>query len=319
MAQKFVSDDEFIRIWREFKSPTRVAEELKQSTRSVLHRRNTLQTRHNIELATLDQRLPANRILIPDKRIRVEADIVGPVVVFSDAHFYPGFDGPGYQALLAVIKQVKPVLIIANGDVLDAATMHSFSPLGWHQPPTIKQEMDAVREAMTGIQKAAKGAYLHRTIGNHDIRFDKRLAASVPEVRDVYGMSLKDHLPEWVESWSIFINQNTMVKHRIHSGIHSGWNNVLKSGVSTVTGHTHMLEIKPFGDYKGRRYGVSTGMLADPKSDAFYYLEDNPINWCQGFAVLTYDDEKRLLPPELCEVIEGKAYFRNKVVGENNV
>jgi hypothetical protein len=179
--------------------------------------------------------------------------------------------------------------------------------------------MDAVREAMTGIQKAAKGAYLHRTIGNHDIRFDKRLAASVPEVRDVYGMSLRDHLPEWIESWSIFINQNTMVKHRIHSGIHSGWNNVLKSGVSTVTGHTHMLEIKPFGDYKGRRYGVSTGMLADPKSDAFYYLEDNPINWCQGFAVLTFDENKRLLPPELCEIIEGKAYFRNQIVGAKNV
>jgi hypothetical protein len=319
MAQKFVSDEEFIRVWRACESPTLVAEQLAQSVRNVHARRKSIEARYNIDLSTNDQRVKQNRIVIPYQRVRVQANIVGTVVVFSDAHFYPGFDGPGYQALLCVIKQVKPVLVIANGDILDAATMHKFEPLGWQARPSIKQELDAVREAMSGIQKAARGAYLHRTVGNHDIRFDKKLASAVPEVQDVYGMKLKDHLPEWEESWSIFINENTMVKHRIYSGIHSGWNNVLKSGVSTVTGHTHMLEVKPYSDYNGRRYGVSTGMLAEPDSSAFFYTEDNPVNWCQGFAVLTFAEDGRLLPPELCEVIKGRAYFRNQVVGENNV
>ena len=191
--------------------------------------------------------------------------------------------------------------------------MSSFSPMGWHKQPTMKEELDAVQAATSGIQKVAKGAFLHRTIGNHDIRFDKRLAAAVPELRDVYGMSLRDHLPHWKESWSVFINSNTMVKHRYHSGVHSSWNNVLKSGVNMVCGHTHQLEIKPYGDYRGRRYGVSTGMLANPRSSAFVYTEDAPVNWCQGFAVLTFCRE-HLLPPELCEVIDDKAYFRGQIV-----
>jgi hypothetical protein len=106
-----------------------------------------------------------------------------------------------------------------------------------------------------------------------------------------------------------------MIKHRLqHGGIHSSYNNVLKSGISTCSGHTHLLEVKGWGDYKGRRYGISTGMLADPESSAFHYLEDNPVPWCQGFAILHFDNDGRLLPPELCEVVEGVAYFRGSSI-----
>ena len=313
--QAACTEEEFIAIWRELGSPTLVAERLGISIRNVYTRRNDIQSRLKIELPTDDLRTRPSIVIPPDHK-RVEATITGSVVIFSDAHFYPGYDGVGYQALLEIIKDIKPKLIIANGDILDAASMSSFSPMGWHKPPTLKQELDAVQAAMTGIQKAARGAYLHRTIGNHDIRFEKRLAAAVPEIRDVYGMSLKDHLPHWKESWSVFINKNTIVKHRYHSGIHSTYNNVLRSGINMICGHTHMLEVKPFGDYRGRRYGVATGMLADPKSDAFHYLEDAPTTWCQGFAVISFDSEGRMAPPELCEVIEGRAFFRGQIVKE---
>ena len=312
MARAIVSDDEFVALWESLRSPQKVANELGCSVRSVYSRRADLQ--HKLRITLESNPKNAAPIVIPDNRVRVEANIEGAVVVFSDAHFFPGFEQTsGYQALLNVIKEIKPTLIIANGDIMDGATMSSFSPMGWHKQPTMKEELDAVQAAMSGIQKVAKGAFLHRTIGNHDIRFDKRLAAAVPELRDVYDMSLRDHLPHWKESWSVFINSNTMVKHRYHSGVHSSWNNVLKSGVNMVCGHTHQLEIKPYGDYRGRRYGVSTGMLANPRSSAFVYTEDAPVNWCQGFAVLTFCRE-HLLPPELCEVIDDKAYFRGQIV-----
>jgi hypothetical protein len=58
---------------------------------------------------------------------------------------------------------------------------------------------------------------------------------------------------------------------------------------------------------------VDTGTLAEPYGPQFGYTEANPVNWCSGFAVLTYKDGK-LLPPELCEVIEGKAYFRGEQI-----
>ena len=74
-----------------------------------------------------------------------------------------------------------------------------------------------------------------------------------------------------------------------------------------------MLKITPVTDLRGRRYGVDTGTLADIYGDQFTYTEMNPVNWASGFAVLTFKDGK-LLPPELCEVLDGVAYFRGKPV-----
>jgi hypothetical protein len=42
-------------------------------------------------------------------------------------------------------------------------------------------------------------------------------------------------------------------------------------------------------------------------------MEDAPRAWCSGFAVLTYSGSL-LLPPELCYVIDGKAYFRGALI-----
>ena len=43
------------------------------------------------------------------------------------------------------------------------------------------------------------------------------------------------------------------------------------------------------------------------------YAENAPSQACSGFVVLTWKDG-RMLPPEMCEVIDGKAYFRGEVV-----
>jgi hypothetical protein len=74
-----------------------------------------------------------------------------------------------------------------------------------------------------------------------------------------------------------------------------------------------MLKVSPYSDYNGRRWGVDTGTLAEPYGDQFTYTEMNPVNWASGFAVLTFKDNM-LLPPELCEVINGVAYFRGQAV-----
>jgi hypothetical protein len=42
-----------------------------------------------------------------------------------------------------------------------------------------------------------------------------------------------------------------------------------------------------------------------------------PLNWCSGFAVLTYRDSK-LVYPELVEVIDGQAWFRGERVATSS-
>jgi hypothetical protein len=125
---------------------------------------------------------------------------------------------------------------------------------------------------------------------------------------------LFSYFPGWHTGWRVDINNSVVVKHRWHNGQHATYNNTLKSGRSIVTGHLHKLMVTPWTDYNGRRYGVDTGTLAEPGGDQFVYVEENPVNWCSGFAVLTFKNGM-LLPPELCEVINGVAYFRGEKVG----
>lgn len=314
MPIKKVSDEAFIGLFRKLRSPQAVANELGMNIRTVYKRRDALMERYDIDLRTFDKRYP--QLSIPETQVRATLDVTGPVVVFSDAHYWPGIVSTAHRAMLQVIKRLKPAAVIANGDLFDGATTGRHTRIGWAKAPTTQQELEAVQDRLSEIEKAApKGCKLIRTIGNHDIRFDTRLSNAAPEYEGIHGMALSDHLPRWKQCWSLMINGDTMVKHRYHNGVHATYNNVLKAGIRcVVTGHLHRLLVTSWGDYTGRKWGVDTGCLADPHGPQFAYAEDNPSPHCSGFAVLTFDDDGQLMPPELCEVINDVAYFRGEII-----
>lgn len=319
-----VSDADFIAAWQKSGgSPRQTAALLNISERAVYGRRERIE-RRGVALPTMS--LPANdaRNVYVDptegrsycKRRPLEVEN-GAVVVFSDAHWWPGRDVTlAHRALLKIVRDIQPVAIIANGDVLDAPQISRHDPNGWENKPALFAEVETVAAHLAEIREAARGAATFRTIGNHDIRFDRMLATRVPDVKHLAGMMLRDHIPDWPESWSVEINGSTMVKHRWHNGIHGPYNNVLKGGRSIVTGHLHRLLATPFTDYNGRRYGVDCGTLAEIGGPQFDYAEDAPTNWGSGFAVLTFH-RGRLLPPEFCEVLHGQAFFRGSIVDAN--
>jgi hypothetical protein len=221
---------------------------------------------------------------------------------------------PAHKALVKVIKAVKPKMVIMNGDVFDGASISRHPVSGWNSTPSVKQELEACQERLGEVEKAAKGAALHWTWGNHDQRYNARLAAQVGDTwRGVEGMNLTDHFPKWKFSTSVMVNEKVMIKHRYHNGIHAVYNNTLKSGVSIVTGHLHSLKVTPWTDYNGTRYGVDTGTLAFIDGSQFDYAEDSPKNWRSGFAVLHFIDGQ-LMPPELVQVIGDQFYFRGELI-----
>jgi hypothetical protein len=310
------SDQEFIATWRRFKSGPSVAKALGVAESNVCRRRRAIERRYGIELETQDhhRRAAFETHFEPATKNRVEEDVKsGVVIVFSDAHYWPGVVTTAHKALVRLAKTLQPKLIIANGDVFDGAGISRHPPHGWEKLPSPLEELNAVKDRLGEIERAAGRAKLYRTRGNHDLRFERHLAMSVPEFRGMQGFKLFDHLPAWPESWSIFINGHTVVKHRYHNGVHAAYNNALKAGASIVTGHLHSLKVTPWTDYNGTRYGVDTGTLADPNGPQFEYGEDNPANHRSGFAVLTFNGG-RLLPPELCEVSHGTAWFRGEKV-----
>lgn len=240
----------------------------------------------------------------------------GVVLVGGDAHYWPGPASTGHRAFVAFIKRLKPVAVIANGDMFDGARVSRHPPIGWTHQPTVKDEIETVQERMHEIVTACpKGCRRLWPLGNHDARFETRIATVAPEYADVYGVSLQDHFPLWEACWSVFINDDVVVKHRFKGGMHAPQNNTLWGGRTMVTGHLHSQKVQPITDYNGTRYGVDAGCLADPDARAFVdYTEDAPKSWRSGFCVLTFKDGL-LLMPELVTVWDNESVqFRGELV-----
>ena len=318
-----VTDRAFVEAWQACGGRAGdVAKVLSINIRAVYARRNSIEAKgahlpsagDNNNAGRGDAGRPAY-----DYKPRLSIDgFTGTAVVFSDCHWWPGLsETTAFRALLEVVKEIRPELVIGNGDLLDGARISRFGRSDWQETPTVDAELEEVKARCSDIRTVHRRARHIRTIGNHDQRFDKTLANRVSDFDGIEGFRLADHLREWEEIMSVWINGHTVIKHRWHGGIHAAWNNVVRSGVTMVTGHTHELEVKPFADYRGRRYAAQDGTLADPFGPQFAYAEDNPSRACSGFIVVSFDKAGRVLQPELCEVIDGTAWFRGqKVVGE---
>ena len=308
MAGYYLTDDQFIAEWKKIGSPQRFAEKHKLDVRSVYNRRRSIESRLGVKLPTV----PASAPPAPMKKLEqvignARRGITmekGRVVVFSDAHFWPDDYTTAYKALLMIIKEFKPKVVVANGDVFDGSQNSRHPRIGWTHSPTVKEELEACQDFMGNIQKAAVGAELIWTMGNHDARFETFLAAQAPQYEGVSGFTLKDHFPHWQPCWSYWVNEDTCIKHRWKGGFGAGRANALNAGVNMVTGHTHNLAVQPLTDYNGTRYGVQTGTLADPNGGQFlHYTEDGPKDWRSGFALLSWE-RGRLMLPELVQVFD---------------
>ena len=313
------TDEEFIALWEKYPSATDLAKVLKVDPRNIQQRRKRIQERHGVLLASPHKRSPTFQVTIPNNGVRVGVQIDdGVIIVGSDAHYIPSVISAAHRAFLKLIKELQPKMIVLNGDVFDGGSVSRHPRIGWSKAYTVKQELDAARERLSEIEAVSANSRLHWTWGNHDLRFSSRLASQTPEYEGVFGFHLPDHFPRWNYSTSVMVNGHTLIKHRWHNGIHATYNNTLKAGVSMVTGHLHSLKVTPWTDYSEQktRYGVDTGTLADPHGEQFDYSEDSPKNHRSGFAVLTFFNGK-LMPPELCEVVDeegGVCYFRGEII-----
>lgn len=311
---KKITDDQFIERFQN-EGPSKLSGSLGISLRSVFTRRARIESARGIRILAPPKNTSA-RTYESQYPARVPVSVQdGVVLIGSDAHYWPDIVTPAHRALCKLSEALKPKAVILNGDVLDGASISRHPALGWEQRPSLREELATVEERLSEIRLAAKGAELYWTIGNHDARFESRLANHAPEFSGVSGFLLKDHFPHWHFAISLWINNDVVIKHRMSGGIHATHNNALKAGKSIVTGHLHSLKIAAYTDYTGTRYGIDTGSLADPeRGPQFAYSEDAPQNHRSGFVVLTFKDG-RLLMPEIVRVAsEDSVDFRGQLI-----
>lgn len=320
MADNRISDDEFIGTWHRIGSPALIAKHLGIDIRGVYARRKKIEERYGFVLDSKSPKADQMRakVHVPKQGFRaIQENITGTVIIGSDGHFWPGERSVAFGAMVELIKDLKPSMVIMNGDSFDGARISRHPPGGWASLPSVSDELDAVRERHSEIEAVApKDCPMIWPAGNHDTRFGARLAAGAPEYMGVHGFDIADHFSAWQFCWSIWLNGHTVVKHRWHQGVHGAYNNALKGGKNIVTGHTHRLQATMLADYNGVRFGIETGTLSEmgPESDKFAYAEDNAANHCQGFVVLTFAPSGMILEPEFCRVLNGTAWFRGQAV-----
>lgn len=269
------------------------------------------------EAGILPSQRPPMALGLAEHDGRLDLDVAdGIVLVGSDAHIWPGDPTPAMRAFEWAIAELKPRAVILNGDVFDGATVSRFPSIGWERKPRVIDEIEAVRIQLDRLRSigGAEPDYIW-TLGNHDLRFETRVANSLPEFAGVFGVHLRDHFPDWRCAWACWINDAVCVKHRYKGGVHAPLNNTKDAGVSIVTGHLHSLQVSAWSDYRGTRWGVDCGTLAQPYGKPFiHYTEGSPTNWRAGFAVLTFA-EGQLVQPEVVAVRDSRSWdWRGRII-----
>lgn len=309
-----VTDEEFVELLKKF-GIHETARKLGIRVRNIYKRRSNIE-KHigrqiKIKPHVLNTRVAEDHAEIIKHKIQN-----GVILVGSDAHIWPGTKTTAMKAFLKFCKDYRPDVVVLNGDVLDFPQISRHPPIGHNKLPDLAKEIEHAQEQLHEIELAVRrSCRLIWTLGNHDSRFETRLATVAPEYAKLHGHSLKDHFPSWSACWRLDINDDVVVKHRHKNGIHATHNSPLWAGRTMVTGHLHSQKVAPFTDYNGTRYGVDTGCLAEPSAQAFIdYTEANPLNWRSGFCFLTFKDGK-LLPPELVTVWDDSSVtFRGEII-----
>lgn len=310
-AAQRIKDADFKRMFVEI-GPNAMSRETGMNLANVFARRRAIELREGVVLTPpkrgghvqqLDNHPAATKVEIQD----------GHILIGSDSHYWPGYVTTAHRAFLEFAKEYKPKVIIKNGDEADFPQISRHAPIGWESRPKLSEEIDNLKAMLSEIEKISPNSRRIWPLGNHDARFETRLATVAPEYAQVHGVHLKDNFPHWEPCWATFVNDDLVVKHRIKGGVHATRNNTLNAGRSTVTGHLHSLKVAPLSDYNGTRWGVDCGTMADPYGPQFYnYTELNPLDWRSGFVLLTFRRGKLLWPETVWVSGPDTIQFRGK-------
>lgn len=321
MAHPKCSDEDFIRLFTEC-GATETAKILNITIRNVQARRQRLEQNLSIAInSPKTTKAVERKIGSYARRLHHEME-TGTILVGSDAHVWPGELEPAQKAFIQTAAEIKPDIIVLNGDVLDGARISRHPPLQWSHTPTLHEELDAVDKFLDQVRLASPKSQLFWILGNHDCRMGSKLSIQVPEFANVMGTKLIDHFPHWTFCFSLWVNDSLVIKHRFKGGLHATFNNTLYAGRSVTTGHLHALRVTPFSDYNGitkdndwarARYGTDSGTLSNPYGDHAAYTEDNPLNHRSGFVLHTFVGGELLIPEMAMIMDQNRFQFRGQV------
>jgi len=112
-----LTDKEFLELWDQHRSPAVIAQLTGLSQRHIHTKRRAIEGKLKIQLAATGTQAHI-------QKSRHKAGLTdGIALVFSDAHFWPGIRTTAFKGLLWAIQELKPHVIINNGDAFDGSAI----------------------------------------------------------------------------------------------------------------------------------------------------------------------------------------------------
>lgn len=315
-----IPENEFIELYRKY-GPKHLVRLLKSDDGTIGQRRRAIERRLGVEIRGPREKNSGGmeRIPVPQGEPTVELNIKdGHIVVASDCHYWPGRTPLMHKAVVAICKEYKPKAVILNGDVMDLPSVSRHDPIGWENWPKVYEEIEWAQDKTHEIAVAAGRCEKIWTFGNHDERFESRLARNDPEYAKIHGVHLKDHFPLWRPCRDVIVNPHspdeTQIKHNFKGGEHKVYRNILHTGAHSVTSHLHAAEVRAVTFLHDKTlWGVDTGCVADTNDPAFKYTRNNPLNWRSAFCLLTYREGRLMMPELILKFDDKRVQFRGEV------
>ncbi len=243
-------------------------------------------------------------------------------VVYGDVHF-PHQDNAALEILYAVIKDVKPHVIVNLGDCADAYTISAYdkNPENIHG---LQDEVDMVRTHLHQVAQLAPQAQRFYLEGNHEDRL-RRLIWTLPGTASELArlrafreaMTWPNLLGTDEIGWE-FVPAGDQTRRQIiprlickHGDTVRRWSGMSakgeweRYGQSGISGHVHRLGRFYTSDRNGAHTWVEAGCLCD--TDPSYTRDPN---WQNGLVVVEHSADGERFEMHLIYCQDGRALWR---------
>lgn len=213
------------------------------------------------------------------------------VLVISDTHF-PFHSKSAYKKLMKTIKAEKPTHIVQVGDLLD---QYVFSKYTRSMSITVDQDirngLKMANKMWKEAQKIVPKAKCYQLLGNHDIRFLKRIAERLPELSELVNLKdvYKFNKVKIMDSDRDHLELGGVIY--IHGYLSKSIDHVKAYNKPVVHGHLH----RPSITFESPRlWSMDVGYMADSKSLPLSYTQTKLTKWTLACGIVE-DGKPRLV------------------------
>ena len=245
-------------------------------------------------------------------------NIVGERAVFLPDVHVPYQDEKAVKAALAFIRFFKPHHVWLLGDVIDFYSISRFrkDPKRNEQ---LQDDLDETCDFLKRVRDAAPRAKRHYIFGNHEARLRNYLWTDAAALNSLRSLRLHEqlHLVEYGFKWyergwtrwhDIIVKHGNIVRQQAGASAHA---ELLKNGLSGVSGHTHRLGQAFKTNAAGIYTWVESGCLAKTTPE---YLEGQQADWQHGLTIGFVKKHSTRFSLSPIPIIDGTLLFDLKTI-----